>query len=263
MIDPAEVKEKCQGMLPPAVYQRIYQTALQNDAPVFLEIGTFFAATTVCLARAVKDAGKNTKIYTIEKVAERIKHNIGGTNENLERIRANLAYFEVDDVVEVLMGSSEDCAPQVPQDAPIGLMFVDADGRLDRDMRLFYDRLAPDADIMFDDINDAILIWRRQDPEGAGLYRIDAKHKISFELLNAFREAGLVSGGEILGNTYFGRKLERSFSDLSPEAVLKCYHNLVLTNGRMKRPSLKKQIRSVMPAGLVSHLRKLTSSPAG
>lgn len=263
MIDPVAIKEKCQGMLPPSVYRRIYQTALQNDAPVFLEIGTFFAATTVCLARAVKDAGKSTRVYTVEKVAERIKHNIGGTDENLSRIRENLAYFEVDDVVEVLMGSSEQCAPQIPGGAPIGLMFVDADGRLDRDMRLFYDRLGPDADIMFDDINDDILIWRRQDREGNGLYRIDAKHKISFDLLNAFKAAGLLSEGSIMGNTYFGKKLDRRFADLSHEAVLDCYHKLVLANGRMKRPSLKKQIKSVMPAGIMSHLKKLKNSAAG
>jgi hypothetical protein len=120
------------------------------------------------------------------------------------------------------------------------MLVVDADGCLDRDFRLFYDRLLPGAPIVIDDYK----------PQYVGLIHskrgllVDQKHRITTLLVDLFVELGLLERQKIINDTYFGRKPYDAPRLHLPEArVLDIYRQLIIA--RTSSPSrMKQQIKS-------------------
>jgi hypothetical protein len=129
---------------------------------------------------------------------------------------------------------------------------LDADGRIDRDFALFFDRLTAGAAIVIDDVEDKVRIKKQRGPNGAPKLRIDQKHRISHLLVGHFTERGLITGS-IVKNTWIGRKVaERLPDDFWPEVVAQ-YRHLVFADAEPSRSrealvALKVFLTKVLPA---------------
>jgi predicted O-methyltransferase YrrM len=219
---------RCSGMLAPAIYRRLYETAFSAPDGFVVEIGTAMGAATVSLALGLQDAGKRGRVITVDRGVPRA----GGGNPAIyrDRVKANLRHFGVEDRVELFAGEAADAVKVVPASAPISVLMIDADGAIDRDLRTFFDRVIPGGDIVIDDCLDVVRLHR----SGLFAVRVDAKMRLTHLLLSYFKQKGLLSEGMQIKDTYFGKKLlELSQTDISTDAILDIYRRMTFSSGRL------------------------------
>ncbi|MGI3212209.1 class I SAM-dependent methyltransferase [Roseovarius tibetensis] len=265
--DADEVKRICNGMLPPDVYVAMYEAARCAPETLFVEVGTAHAAGTVSLAMGLRDSGRNGKVYTFEKIVGGSREAFGGMDENIEIIRQNLKAFGVDDFVHLTIGDVAETAGVVPDDVSIGLLCLDADGAIDRDFGLFFDRLAANAPIIIDDSRDHTRIKRLGRSGLSHRFIVDQKHRLTFRLLQEFQQYGLLNNGEIYGtDTWIGRKGESHFANIPSENILGVYRSLVFTETTHSfvpfRGLLAKGLRKTLPTRLLTRLIALETGKA-
>jgi hypothetical protein len=251
MTDLDAIRRRCDGMLPPDVYRRVYDTALGNPGSVFVEVGTALAAATLCLA------GKAGVVHSFEKLTGGSRERYGDAAANRRAIEANIAHFGLTDRVAMHYGDVRDTAAEVPADAAVTLLMLDADGRLDRDFRLFFDRLPVGADIIIDDMRDLVKIRRVGGSLLNPMLRTDQKHVLTLRLVDLFTAAGLIEG-ERIRDTWFGRKRDARLADLDPAAIAGVYHTLVFADapyGVLGRGP-KARLKALLPEGLRARLRR-------
>jgi predicted O-methyltransferase YrrM len=130
----------------------LYRRASQTDGAI-VEIGTYTGGGTIMMATARARSGCDSPQIAID---------VGGTSENphmpsddiIRDLKANLAEFGVADRVAIIQGWSKHVVDQVEQllgGHKIGLLVIDADGEVRRDIELYGRLLAPRATVVFDD----------------------------------------------------------------------------------------------------------------
>jgi hypothetical protein len=141
----------------------------------------------------------------------------------MEIVRANYAEFGVLDCITVISGTSADLLSEVnPTD--VALLLIDADGRIDRDLDLLYDRLRPDCTIILDDIDGDLKMSR---PHGRLV--LDQKHRIGSLLVHRFVECDLLRRSHSIGVTGFFKK-GRASRERIAEIALPSYRELVFAD---------------------------------
>src|SRR5690606_33132776 len=145
------------------------------------------------------------KLVVVEKCEGGSRSALGGYQENLERIRAVFEKFGVSEHVVLfpheLNDESADRVLALLSGERIAALIHDADGRIDRDFRLFWPRLEPDGLIVVDDYENAPEKYKSvsvQHPTGG------AKMVITFRLLNQLVSWGLFEKIHQKGTTVFG-----------------------------------------------------------
>lgn len=242
-----EIKQKCNGMLSAEMYQRIYEYAAKAPAGNFIEIGAAHGAATVCLGLALGEKS-NFHVYSVEKIIGGSRDQFGGFSENKKTLEKNLAYFGVENHVELILEDVKSAALKIPSGPPFSLMILDADGRINRDFGLFFDKLMPGAIVIIDDVSPGVRIKPLVKKFDVHQVKIDQKHRISSLLLDVFCRHGLVEG-ELVGTTFFGKKLSGGkFSDTSAD-VLEAYHHLVFAEASY----------SIVPGGVVGVSKRLVA----
>lgn len=217
-----EIKLACNGMLSPEVYREIYRRAGESTDGDLVEVGTAHGAATICLALAMGDSGRH--IHSFERITGGSRERFGGIERNLAIIRGNFERYGVKDRVHLIVGDVRDKYAEVPGDRPLALLMLDADGSIDRDLALFYNRLQPGAPIIVDDCVDLVRIKYLQ---GRSV-RVDLKHKLTHELVEYFVAAGMIERETLLGGTFFGRKPEQAEEvDFSRLDIVGQYRKLV------------------------------------
>lgn len=218
----ARVKEACFGMLPLAVYRRIYETAAALDGGTFVEIGTSQGAATVAMALGAKASGKPFRIYSVDDFTIGSRPKGGSPAEKVAIVRRGYQAFGVAGCIESVVGTSASLSDpgRLPR---IDLLLIDADGRIDRDLALLHERLAPDAPVIIDDIDDAASFVML-----AGRLTFNQKHRATHLILERFLEAGLLVADTPSGQTGWYR---RGGASLSPEEIerlaLPAYRELI------------------------------------
>jgi hypothetical protein len=230
-----EIKFRANGMLDPLVYAEINRWASSVEADI-VEIGTAHGAATISAALGLP-AG--FRVRTVERMNGGSRARYGGPEENIRIIHANLARFGVTDKVRLHVGSVDVVAPEMGEE-PIGMLILDADGCIDRDFRLFYDRLVPGAPIVIDDYRPHYV----GTTQSGGELVVDQKHRITTLLVDLFVELGLIQRQKIINDTFFGRKPFNAPPLELPEArVLAIYRQLIIT-------------RASVPSRVKQHLRR-------
>lgn len=227
--DFAEIRRRCDGMMRAETYERIYETARQAKGNTFVEIGTAHGASTVCLALAMRDTGRSGTIYTFDRFGRSGRTKYKDASQNPGIARAAIEYFGVAGLVRIIEGDAGKNAGQVPG-GQLGLLMMDADGRIDRDMASFYDRLLPDAPVIIDDMADRVRVKLR----GDGTARVDQKHKLTFHLVESAVKHGLLAEAELDGETWFGRRCAKRFDQWPPQSILNAYRKLVFADARVQ-----------------------------
>jgi hypothetical protein len=262
IFDAEKVKRICNGMLPTEVYSALYEEAYHAPKEIFVEVGTAHAAATVSLAMGLRDSGRKGKVYTFEKVIGGSREKFGSIDENTEIIKRNLQTFNVDNLVVLTIGDVAETADVLPKDITIGLLCLDADGAIDRDFGLFFNRLANEAPIIVDDSRDYTRIKLLGRSGLRHSLFIDQKHRLTFRLLEKFRLYDLVKDGKIHGtDTWIGKKGAGQYANIGREDVLNVYRSIIFTEASFSfmpfRSVLAKIFRTILPATLITKLRTI------
>lgn len=224
------IRRQCDGMMRREVYQRIYEAACDAPGDIFVEVGTAHAAATVCLALALKDTGRaGGKVYTFDHFKPSGREAYKQSRSNLEIASQNLERFGVSDLVVISDGDVRKTHAIVPQDKLLGLLMLDADGMIDRDLRAFFDPLIIGAPIIIDDYADRARV--KVLPNGRA--KIDQKHRLTHLLARSAEKHGLLERVHIEYQTLFARKLEARVSDWSVKKALGCYRELVFASAEV------------------------------
>jgi hypothetical protein len=138
----AQAKQDALGWMPVPVYRRIHDTAAAAGGGTFVEIGTSNGAATIALALGGKAGGKAFRILTVDRF-QAGKGIPGATvSERAQSVRRRFERFGVVDSIEIVAGTAADLVERHDPRA-IGLLLLDTDGRIERELALLYDRLAP------------------------------------------------------------------------------------------------------------------------
>jgi len=196
------IRTECSGMLKPDVYRELYRRALAAGSGDMIEIGTALGAATVSLALAAREKGAGAVVHTFDRMEGGSRAQYGDRATNEEIARNNFRSFGVEDQVRLHVGDVEQKLPELDRDIRFSLVFIDADGKLDRDLGLLFERIEPGAPIIIDDCDDVTKLgmvgWPR--------LRVGLKHRLTFHLVQAFLEHRYLEEGFLMGNTYFSRK---------------------------------------------------------
>jgi predicted O-methyltransferase YrrM len=223
------IRSHCDGMMKNEVYQAIYETALGAPAGDMVEIGTAHGAATICLALGRRDSGKEGRVYTFDRFAAsgRTPYKIGA--DNLPLTLANLAKFKVTDLVEVVSGDISKTASHY-RGENIALLMLDADGCIDRDLATFGDRVQDCAPVIVDDYADRCRVRRLDN----GVTRVDAKHRITYHLVNMFERESVLKKRKVVYQTWFGEKDLCKVGNVRPHRIVSAYRELVHGNAELR-----------------------------
>ena len=196
----ARVKDATHGKLPLPVYRRLYESAAASGGGTLVEIGTAQGAATIVLALGAKSAGLDFRIVTVDQFITGSRPRADSVGEKSAIVRRGFEAFGVSDRIDLIAGTTgEMVAIADPDD--IGLVLLDADGRIDRDLAALWGRMRPGCAIVVDDVDGEIYLLRR----GRGLF-VDQKHRLGRLLTETYTEAGLLHPDGAAGQTAWFRK---------------------------------------------------------
>ena len=212
-------------MLSIDVYQEMYHLAQKVEQnTTILEIGTAHGAGTISLA--LGSQGKN-RIASIDKITGGSRDKFGTLEENKVIIKNNFKYFGVEKVIDFYIGTSTEIAPHLPEELTISMLVIDADGAIDRDFELFYNKLLPGSTIIIDDYSNYVRI--KKDKK---ITRIDQKFRLTHMLVSFMEQASLLKKNKVIDSTYFGIKPQNQKDDVnfSQYDFRPIYRNLTFAN---------------------------------
>lgn len=149
-----KIARNCNGMLSAKIYSKLYSYASDINAGNVLEIGSAHGAGTVSLALAIKESNGTSTVVGVEKGEGGSRSSYGTKEDNISILRENVQDYGVEayvDFVDERLELETGLPPEVEDRAPFSLVFLDADGRLDRDFRLLYEHIFPGSIIVIDD----------------------------------------------------------------------------------------------------------------
>jgi predicted O-methyltransferase YrrM len=202
----SRLKARTKGMLDSLTYKRIYKEARHLPDYPFVEVGAAAGSATIALAWAYKHTGKQSKIIAIEKFegGSRIEH--GDFDDNLSIFTSNLSRFGVSESVLLYsdhcrLADRQKIELLIDSEHISGFMH-DADGRIDRDFELFWDKTIPGGLIIVDDYENKpnYKQYSARDPDGG------AKLITTFKLLNILIKHGFFQPKLQMRGTIFGVK---------------------------------------------------------
>jgi len=120
-----------------------------------VEIGAFLGGATMAAALGVRDSGRQKAIVSIEPGGS-LEHRRLGTRNILRDLGRSLAKQRVSEMVTLIKGHSFEPATisavqQTLGSEEIGLLVIDADGAVQRDIKCYAGRLADGCSLVIDD----------------------------------------------------------------------------------------------------------------
>ena len=233
-----EIVRRCHGMLPPAVYRKIYEFG--EAGGLIVEVGTALGAGTTALALGLRASGRPGRVVTFDPMTGGPMRQVSDPSARAGLIRSNLQHFSVADLVEVNTDTLQAGVGSLGNGEPISVLMIDADGRIDRDLLTAAPGLRRGTKLIIDDIGDELRLTERT---GSRL-KVDQKMRLAYLLLAKFKRLGIISDGMLIKETYFGEVLE-SEPDIPLDYVLEAYRELVFGythwryTERMRRSMLK------------------------
>lgn len=218
------IKRVANGMLSARVYGRLFELARRGRPRSIVEIGTAHGAATIAMALGARAGGLPFHVHTVDPFAgfsSRAK--FGSVTDNMRIVRDAFSHFDVAECITVVVGTSADLIPHLPG-GEIDLLLIDADGRLDRDLALFFDRLATDANIVIDDVDGATCLTRFQNRTYC-----DQKHRLSRLIVDRLIASGHLRGEHVEESTGFYSRGTGAASTIEALA-LPAYRELVFAD---------------------------------
>jgi predicted O-methyltransferase YrrM len=119
-----------------------------------IEVGPYLGGSTIALGRGLQIGGGGPLIC-IEMGGSYPNHALP-TDNIIADLRSNIETYGLTDIVHIVEGFTTDAAVEVVVNRildgrTIGLLFLDADGNVERDFELYRRRLSPGAILVYDD----------------------------------------------------------------------------------------------------------------
>jgi len=206
--DIARIKRDANGMLRVETYAKLYQEVYELPDMDILEVGGASGAGSIVIAKAMVDSKKKSHLVVVEKCSGGSRETFGSYDDNLQVIKKNFVHFGVADQIrlfpEELRFDNADQVKELIKSNQIAALIHDADGRLDRDIHLFYDRLMPGGLVVVDDYMEKYDFSEvsKSLPFGG------AKSLVTFRLMSYFIGLGYIQNISTVGATAFGAKPE-------------------------------------------------------
>lgn len=220
------IKRERRGMLSLPVYRALYQAAAETGGGTLIEIGTAYGAAATTLAFGARSGGAPFHLFTVDSydsAASRRWRRVSAATATAE-LRDGLTRFGIEADVTIVSGDvTKLVAAHEPRD--IGLLLIDADGRIYRDLAPLLDRLRPGAIVIIDDADGEPAI--NFTPDGPLL---DLKHRLTRLLLDGLVERDVLRIERMVHQTAFCRA---GTVRLDPaqwqQLALDAYRQLVIT----------------------------------
>jgi predicted O-methyltransferase YrrM len=205
-------------------YRRLYAGAVLCRGGTVVEIGTICGAATISLALGCRSAGQPFELVT----ADLLRPGVGLEGDSVETkvgaLRSTLAGFGLDETIRFVHGDVERLVAET-NPRGIKLVLLDGGGRIESDLALLWDRLAPNAIVVIDDIDGRVTVER--DLRSAC---INQKHLLSKLLADIFVGAGmLVQEGRVASTGWYRKGVGSFTTDEIRLMALPAYHQLVRT----------------------------------
>lgn len=257
--DFADIKKRCNGMLSSKVYSTLYEIAkTARSGSLAVEVGSAHAAGTVSIALGVQKNPVLEKLIAFEKIEGGSRMNFGSIEKNKEIILGNIERYGCNDVVEMVFTTPEEAIDKIPYDRKpnIGLLVIDADGAIDREFNLLYDRVVEGGVVVIDDYNDYLKYFHLTKHR----VHIDAKHKVTKALVDYYVEEGFLKFDKMVQSTWFGYKPKGAGSIIQSNPI-SVYRNLIHLDVDFKNTkSLSKKAERTM-FGALKKLRSWFPGP--
>jgi predicted O-methyltransferase YrrM len=229
-----EIRLRCSGMLPDRTYQAIYEAVRQSPRGSVVEVGTAHGAATICMAKALQAVERQDRVFTFERARGGSREKFGDVAANVHIISDNFAYFDVNGFIQLTVGDVDQTGRTV-ETGPVSVLLLDADGRIDRDFGLFYNKVVPGGVIMVDDCSDKPNIYI----DAIDRLRIDLKDVLTFKLVSFYVNRGLMVETNRMGNfVFFEKTSEGDYIDFDSLDVLPVYRQLVFSEIRESLPGV-------------------------
>ena len=226
-------------------YQALFEAAMELEGGAIVEIGPSRGASTIFLALAAKHNPAIERVISIDafKGSASLK-SFDDVETNVEELRSNLACFDCADEVTIMVADQEDWG--LIDRSPISFLFIDADGRLDRDFSRYYNRLAPHATVFIDDCELMLNVHAKgrniRDRTGytddpvvdAGAF-LERPAPLGKEYLTKCFVEYLVSRGFLTQEDCFGKTLKLKKADPDPVFSDEDATNMTLIHEGMRR----------------------------
>ncbi len=223
----AKIKRLTNGYLSPRIYHAIYQSALNAPEGMMIDIGPAQGASSISLGLGIRRSGKaNSKVFSIEKgMGSQALPTFDDIEKNIKTLKRNIQAYNLGETCTILAGGVEEVYPKIDKNKPISLLFIDADGALDRDFEYFYNQLLPNSFLIFDDYDDVINeLAKRKYLQYKSFAEIEeyvkskgveefiqlcplGKEYTTYRFIQYFLSQNLIVQDEIIGTTFFGRKV--------------------------------------------------------
>ena len=216
------VKKSANGWMPVFVYRRLYETAAAAGDGTIVEIGTFRGAATIAMALGARSGGRTFNIVTADILHPGVGLEGATPQEKVAALQRTLDEFGVANSVRFVHGRVEEVVAEAdPRN--ITLLLLDGGGRIESDFAALWERLAPDAPIVVDDIDGHVTVERT-----LRVARINQKHRLSKRLTEIYEAAGLLIPEGRTGSTGWYRKGKAALSAGEIRLMaLPAYHQLI------------------------------------
>ncbi len=215
-------------MLPDHVYEELHKAAIALDEGDVVEIGTAHGAATTAIALGLLQKKSPNLIYTVDTYGGRFSSRsaYGSPEDNIQIVNNNFAKTGIAHIVKMFKGTSEEFVKGGTCPDDISMLMLDADGKIDRDFLLFYNRVKPGGLIVIDDADDAIHL----SVSSTGEPFVDLKHRITHILISRLAEEGFIKDLNMISNTLFCRSTGKKIhKDFFLQIAIESYRELVLS----------------------------------
>lgn len=228
MIDIEAMAVETSGMLEPSTYRVLHELAQGLCDGDILDIGVGQGATTIAYATGLQNSGQNGQIHVVDQFFQhkRGPHRYSLASNPEDAVERNVAVFlnhleqyGVSKRVNVFIGTTNQAGKaKLPIDR-LGLLSIDVDGNIDRDLGLFGDLVSPGGLIVIDDYHNSVNHHGRSNiahqhgksesdiREWAEALHISkrrqllGKHLLTFRLADAYAEAGFMRLEKVVGRS--------------------------------------------------------------
>jgi len=220
-----EIVNECNGYLPIKCYDKIFNIAKNIKEGIIVEVGTAHAASSIIMSKS----NSNIKIYTIDKIyGGSIESRFGSYDRNKEIINDNLNKFNANNVTFLPYDSIS--AASYIKEKDISLLFLDADGMIDRDLKLFLPKMKIGSKIIIDDYSNKAKLKRIKKLN----VKVDLKHKLTFELTNLFIKENLLKIESKCNETIFCELVSKIDLEKINDKILNAYKKIVFSEGKLQ-----------------------------
>jgi Predicted O-methyltransferase len=151
-----KVKKLCHGYLDAGIYEEIYKHGVSAEEGIVVDIGPAQGGSTISLGLALRENTKLKKIYSIDTFCNSAALiSSDDIQKNIDQLYSNLNEYGLSNYVTTIV-SGRDNLNFIKDNEKISVLFIDADGALDRDFKLYYNHLTDGAFIIIDDCANEI-----------------------------------------------------------------------------------------------------------